>query len=177
MTVETTIQVAGLQEALKTLNKIEPELRKQFLRDVNELAEPALKAARDAYKFLPLSGTERAWDGTGVERRAAGRISGRKVFPLDIDKARKGIKIKLDTRRKATSTILIQQTDPGWAIFETAGRKTVNPLGTQLGHLDAGKTRLFGRAVFANRDKIEAAVARIAIKVVNRVNTDFRRAA
>jgi len=169
------VKVAGLKETLIALNKIEPELRKQFLRDVNEVAEPALTAARNAYKFVPLSGMSRSWDGTGVERRAAGRISGRKVFPLTVEKAQRGIKVRLDTRRKATSSIVIEQTDSGWAVFETAGRKTTNPLGTHLGPLAPGRTRLFGRAVFANRDKIERAVEKVALKAVNKFNTDMRR--
>lgn len=176
MTASTNIQVAGLNEALRTLRKIEPEIRKQFERDVKTIAQPAVDAAGNAYKFVPLSGMLRAWDGTGAERRKAGRISNRQVFPLSIDKARKGIKVKFDTSLRNSSTIYIQQTDPGWAIFETAGRKTTNPLGTALGPLDSGKTRLFGRVVYSVRNQIESQIADIAKKVVNSVNTEFLRA-
>jgi hypothetical protein len=45
-------------------------------------------------------------------------------FHLIQRKAAKGVKVKLDTRRNATSVIVIQQGDAGAAIFETAGRAT-----------------------------------------------------
>jgi hypothetical protein len=115
---------------------------------------------------VPISGLERNWAGPAVR--------GRKVAPLTLDKARKGLKVKLDTRRKATSTILIQQTDPGWAIFETAGRKTSNRLGDSLGPLDSGKTRLFGRVVFAVSPQIQEKIAKHTLDVVNAINSNIR---
>jgi hypothetical protein len=166
MPVNTNFVVAGVADAVRQLNTIEPKLRKKFEAEISDIAEPALSQARQAYRFVPLSGLERKWAGPAVR--------GRQVAPLTLEKARDGLKVKLDTRRKATSTILIQQTDPGWAIFETAGRKTSNRLGDSLGPLGSGKTRLFGRVVYAVKPQIEEKVAKHTLKVVNAVNTNMR---
>lgn len=166
MAVEMDLKVTGVREALVKLNKLEPSLRKQFERDVREIAKPATDAAANAYQFVPLSGMNRKWAGPAVR--------GRQVFPLTLAKARRGIKVKFDTSRRSTSTIYIQQTDPGWAIFETAGRANPNPLGSALGSLEPGRTRLFGRVVYSKTREIEQQITRMALKVVNRINTDLR---
>ena len=166
MTVETRFEVAGVADAIRQLNKIEPGLRKKFVAEVNDIAEPALSQARRAYRFVPISGLERNWSGPAVK--------GRKVAPLTIEKAQKGLKVKVDTGRKATSTIYIQQTDPGWAIFETAGRKTSNRLGSSLGPLESGRTRLFGRVIYSVSDEIQKKIAKHALDVVNAINANMR---
>ena len=171
--VNTTVQIAGVKDAVRQLNQIEPGLRKKFAAEINDIASPGLEKARQAYRFIPLSqggavksGLERQWAGPAVR--------GRKVAPLTLEKARKGLKVKLDTRRDATATILVQQTDPGWAIFETAGRKTANLLGDNLGPLSPGKTRLFGRVVYAAKSEIEDRIAKHVLSVVNAVNSNLR---
>ena len=166
MPVDTTFVVAGVADAVRQLNTIEPKLRKKFAAEITDIAQPAISAAGRAYRFVPLSGLERNWAGPAVR--------GRKVAPLTLEKAREGLKVKLDTRRKATSTILIQQTDPGWAIFETAGRKTSNRLGDSLGDLAPGRTRLFGRVVFAFSPQIQEKIAKHTLSVVNAVNGNIR---
>ena len=166
MPIETSIEIAGVADAIRKLNKIEPGLRKKFAAEINDIAEPALSAARNAYRFVPISGLNRNWAGPAVK--------GRKVAPLTLEKARKGLKVKLDTSRKATSTIYIQQTDPGWAIFETAGRKTINNLGSSLGYLEKGRTRLFGRVVYAVSDEVQKKIAKHTLNVVNAINTNIR---
>jgi hypothetical protein len=164
MTVKTDVKVVGAKEALKALNRLDPNLRKQFVQDVRQVAEPALEAGRQAYKFVPLSGMNRKWAGPAV--------GGRAVFPLTIAKAQRGIQVKVDTSRRATSTLYIQQKDPGWAIFETAGRKNPNRLDDSLGDTPRpATTRLFGKAITRARDKIQREVEAIVLKVVNDMNT------
>lgn len=51
------IEVRGLKEALATLNKIEPGLRKQITKDIRKIAEPALAEIRSLIPSdAPLSG-------------------------------------------------------------------------------------------------------------------------
>jgi hypothetical protein len=164
--VEANIKIAGVKDAIRTLNKIEPGMRKEFRNNVQAIAQPVLNKAAEAYKFVPISGLERTWAGPAVR--------GRKVAPLTLDKARRGLKVILDTRSNATASILIQQNDAGWAIFETAGRKTTNSLGTALGPLSPGKTRLFGRVVYGNQDLIAKEIEKYVLKVVNDINGQIR---
>jgi hypothetical protein len=166
MSVEMTTQIAGINDAIRSLNKIEPGLRKQFNNDARVIAQPATNAVKNAYKFVPLSGMNRTWAGPAVK--------GRKVFPFTLAKARRGVDVVFNTDRRSLGVINIVQRDPGTAIFETAGRKTQNALGDSLGDLSPGRTRLIGPVVYSKRREIEDGIRDLALKIVNRVNKDFR---
>ena len=77
--------------------------------------------------------------------------------------------MKFDTRRKAIGVILIIQKDVATAVFETAGRKTSNKLGAQLGAIDSGKTRLLQPAVDGARDKVETEMKQMILDTINAV--------
>lgn len=146
-----TVRVDGVKDTINQLGKIDKQLQKQFKADATRIAEPALDAGRKSYARLnnesdpyALSGMSRSWTQ-----------GGRKIFPLTVAKAIKGVSMKFDTRRRAIGVILIIQKDVATAVFETAGRKTSNKLGVSLGSIDSGKTRLLQPAVDGARDKIE----------------------
>jgi hypothetical protein len=166
MTVNMTTEVAGINEAIRSLNKIEPGLRKQFNNEARAIAKTATDAVRNAYRFVPLSGMERNWAGPAVR--------GRKVFPFTVDKARRGVDITFNTDRRSTGVINVVQRDAGTAIFETAGRANPNPLGDSLGDLRPGRTRIIGPVVYSKRKEIAAVMERLALQIVNRVNREFR---
>lgn len=159
------MKVDGINDAIRSLNKIEPGLRKKFQDEARVIAEPAIKAVRDAYKFVPLSGMERKWAGPAVK--------GRKVFPFTIAKARRGVNVVFNTDRRTTGVINIVQRDAGTAIFETAGRKTMNPLGHSLDHVASGRTRLIGPVVYSKRREIEQVMGDLANRIVARVNKEL----
>jgi hypothetical protein len=165
MTANISMEVVGINEAIRALNKLEPGLRKQFNNEARTIAAPALTAVRDSYRFVPLSGMERKWAGPAV--------NGRKVFPFRLDKARKGVDVVFNTDRKSTGTINIVQRDTGAAIFETAGRKSANPLGNSLGSLSPGRTRLIGPVVYSRRAEVTRALGEVALRIVNRVNREL----
>jgi len=151
MTVTATVRVDGVKNVINQLGKIDKELQKQFKADATRIAEPALDAGRRSYARLnnesdpyALSGMSRKWTQNG-----------RKIFPLTVSKSVKGVSMKFDTRKKAIGVILIIQKDVATAVFETAGRRTSNKLGAQLGAIDSGATRLLQPAVDGARDQIE----------------------
>jgi len=151
MSASMTVRVDGVKDTINQLGKIDKQLQKQFKADATRIAEPALDAGRRSYARLnnesdpyALSGMSRSWTQ-----------GGRKIFPLTVTKAIKGVSMKFDTRRRAIGVILIIQKDVATAVFETAGRKTSNKLGASLGSIDSGKTRLLQPAVDGARDKIE----------------------
>ena len=161
MSVNTTIKVVGVKDTINKLGKIDKELQKQFKADATQIAEPALNAGRNSYARMSnesdpyaLSGMSRSWTQNG-----------RKIFPLRVAKAIKGVSMKFDTRRNAIGVILIIQKDVATAVFETAGRKTSNKLGNQLGALDSGKTRLLQPAVDGARDQIETQMKQLVLDV------------
>jgi hypothetical protein len=164
--VKTSIEVKGINEAIRSLNKIQPGLRKEFNNEARAIAQPATDAVRNAYRFVPLSGMNRQWAGPAVKER--------KVFPWNLDKARKGVDVVFNTDRRTTGVINIVQRDAGTAIFETAGRKNPNPLGNSLGYLSPGRTRIIGPVVYSRREEIAAVMSKFVSRVINRVNKDFR---
>ena len=166
MTAEVSLQVSGVNEAIRSLNKIQPGLRKEFNNEARVIAKPATDAVRSAYRYVPLSGMERKWAGPAVK--------GRKVFPFRLDKARKGVDITFNTDRRSTGVINVVQRDAGTAIFETAGRASKNPLGESLEPLSPGRTRLIGPTVYSKRREIEDVMKQFALHVVNRVNKELK---
>ena len=152
MTVNTTVSVVGVKETINALKKIDPQLQKDFRAQANEIAQPAINAAKDMYTQVPLSGMQYKWNSRG-----------RQLFPFSVAKAKSGVKLRIDTRRNAVGVILIEQKDPATAIFETAGRANANRLGDQLGFVGAGRTRLIGPAVYKARRGIEAQMEKMIL--------------
>jgi hypothetical protein len=158
MTVNTTVSVVGVKETINALKKIDPQLQKDFRAQANEIAQPAINAAKDVYTQLPLSGMQYKWNSRG-----------RQLFPFTVAKAKNGVKLRIDTRRNAVGVILIEQKDPATAIFETAGRANANRLGDQLGFVGQGRTRLIGPAVYKARRGIEAQMEKMILDTARTV--------
>ena len=158
MTVNTTVSVVGVKETINALKKIDPQLQKDFRAQANEIAQPAINAAKDVYTQLPLSGMQYKWNSRG-----------RQLFPFSVAKAKSGVKLRIDTRRNAVGVILIEQKDPATAIFETAGRANANRLGDQLGFVAAGRTRLIGPAVYKARRGIETQMEKMILDTARTV--------
>ena len=158
MTVNTTVSVVGVKETINALKKIDPQLQKDFRAQANEIAQPAINAAKDVYTQVPLSGMQYKWNSRG-----------RQLFPFSVAKAKSGVKLRIDTRRNAVGVILIEQKDPATAIFETAGRANTNRLGDQLGFVGAGRTRLIGPAVYKARRGVEEQMKKMILDTARTV--------
>jgi NAD(P)-dependent dehydrogenase (short-subunit alcohol dehydrogenase family) len=137
MTVNTSIEMTGLREAIRSLNKIEPGLRKEFTAQATRIAQPAITEAQRGYQREYLSGMARKWTQNG-----------KKIFPFSVAKAVSGVKLKVDASREAVSLIYITQTNVAAAVFEAAGRANANRVGESLAQLRQGSTRVVGPAVF-----------------------------
>lgn len=165
MTYSADIAVVNVRETIRALNKIEPGLRKQFVADARQIAQPAVDSVRRGYYEVPLSGMSRKW----VDPR-----NGRKLFPFTVVKAQRGVQVVVNTDRRTNAIISVVQKDPGTAIFESAGRKTKNPLGDSLGFLAPGRTRIIGPAVYRARGQFESelrlSIARLAKRVQKELN-------
>ena len=164
MPASTRIEVVGAKDTLKALNRINKELRKQFNADAKEVAKPAIEEAQRNYVAMPLSGMARRWNSNG-----------RQVFPYQQTKAVRGVQIKIDTSRKSSNAIAIQQKDPGTAIFESAGRKTENRLGNSLGPLAPGRTRILGPSVLRKRGEVELRMRKLVLDASKRVQEEINR--
>ena len=163
MTANTSLEVVGVRDAIRSLNKIEPGLRKQFTADATRIAQPAIQEVQKSYTQVPLSGMARKWEQAN-----------KKIFPFSVAKAVAGVKLKVDASREATSLIYITQTNVGAAVFEAAGRANQNRLGDSLGQLRPNHTRILGPAVFRKRGEIERELLRATNEVKARVERELK---
>jgi len=167
MNVSTTVRIDGVKDTINQLGKIDKQLQKQFKADSTKIAEPALEAGRKSYARLANDSDPYAL--SGMSRNWKDKTTGRKLFPLKVSNSIKGVSMKYDTRRKAIGVILIIQKDVATAVFETAGRRTANKLGNQLGPLESGKTRLLQPAVDGAKDGIEKELTQLIKDVTKTV--------
>ena len=165
MPVSPSMQIVGAKEAVRSLNKLEPGLRKQFAADATRIAQPAISEAQRRYSSVgvPLSGMTRNWASNG-----------RKIFPYNVSKASRGVKIKLQGDRRVTSVILIEQRDAATAVWESAGRKTENPLGNALGFIKPNTSRVLGPSVFSRRNEISGEMEKAILEVTRRVEKELK---
>jgi hypothetical protein len=159
------MEIVGAKEAVRSLNKLEPGLRKQFAADATRIAQPAISEAQRRYSSagVPLSGMNRNWASNG-----------RKIFPYNVSKALRGVKIKLQGDRRVTSVILIEQRDAATAVWETAGRKTDNRLGNALGFIKPSTSRVLGPSVFSRRNEISGEMEKAILEVTRRVEKELK---
>ena len=165
MPVSAKMEIVGAKDAIRSLNKIEPGLRKEFAAEATRIAQPAIVEAQGTYQRIgmPLSGMSRNW--------TAGN---RKIFPYDVAKAVRGVKVKLQGDRRVTSVILIEQRDVATAVWETAGRANPNRLGDQLGQLSPGRSRVLGPALFRRRAEVQGVMEQAMLNVVRRVEKELK---
>jgi hypothetical protein len=171
MPATATVQIVGVKQAINSLRKIDPQLQKDFKAEATVIAQPAINAAKAAYSQLPLSGMAYRWADRG-----------RKIFPFTISGAQSGVRMRFDTRRNAVGVILIEQKNPATAVFEGAGRKDTNRLGTSLDAVSPergfamampGRTRLIGPAVYKARRGIEAEMAKMVLETIKQVQKEL----
>jgi len=163
VSASASIELTGLREAIRSLNKLEPGLRKEFVKEASAIAEPAIREVQAGYTAIPLSGMARNWTDK----------SAKKIFPYSIPKAIKGVKLKVDASRTATSLIYITQTYVAAAVYEATGRATKNSLGDSLGQIAPGRTRILGPAVFRKRRAIEGEMEKASLAVIRRIEKEL----
>ena len=162
MPASASIEMVGVKQTINSLRKIDPQLQKDFKADATAIAQPAINAGKAVYRDVPLSGMQYKW-----------AQNGRKIFPFVPGKAVNGVKMRFDTRRNAVGVILIEQKDVAAAVFETAGRANSNKLGSALGFVGAGRTRLLGPAVYKARRGIEAEMTKMIAKTMRVVQSEI----
>lgn len=126
MSVEARVEVLGIKDALKTLNKIAPTLRREITKDYKNVVKSVIDDAAAAIpEIAPMTGFERSWTfRSGTNAIPAAGWNG--------IKAQKLVTAKISTRRvkefrgtlENVGTFRIVWT--GWAnsTFDMAGRKS-----------------------------------------------------
>lgn len=162
MTAEIRTEFVGAADAIKALRRLDPDLRKQFTKDVKEIARPIVSAAQNAYPDEYLSGMTRTWAPRG-----------RPVMPYSARKAKSGVQAKVDTRRGAHAVIAVVQRDAAASIVDMAGRRNANPLGNQLDRF--GKpSRVMWPAAERNLDGVTRELSAAVVDVMRQTSEELR---
>lgn len=127
MPVDVNVGVVGLKDALKTLNKVAPSLRREITKDYKQILQPVLAEAQARTPTIaPVSGMESSgWKSS----------SGLQILPQagwNGAKAQKAIQPKISTRRVKEFRGQLENVGTfrlvwkGWAntVFDMAGRKS-----------------------------------------------------
>lgn len=171
MPFSADMEFVGLRDAIRSLNKIEPGLRKEFINDARRIAQPAIDEVRRNYKKVPLSGMSRKWTESYTTKKGISR--NRLLFPYTVEAAQRGVQLVVNTDRRSDATFVISQKNQAAAIFETAGRANPNALERSLGPLSPGRTRVIGPAVYRSRRHFEVELQTSIRKVIQRVQKEL----
>jgi len=161
MTVKTRTEFVGLQDAIKSLKKIDPEYRKEFNRNAKDIVKPLIDDARSHYPAMPLSGMKYVWTQRG-----------RTLFPWTPSKVRSGLKFKVSTRKNSSSVLYVTQMDPGAAIFEVAGQ--ASPGETFNANLRKKSPRVLWPTADKHLTEIESKLADLVKEAMKLVESELR---
>jgi len=162
MTAEIRTEFVGAADAIKALRRLDPDLRKQFTKDVKEIARPIVSAAQNAYPDEYLSGMTRTWAPRG-----------RPVMPYNARKAKSGVQARVDTRRGAHAVIAVVQRDAAATIIDMAGKRNANPLGTALNRFGQ-PSRVMWPAAEANIDGVTRELSAAVADVMRQTSEELR---
>jgi len=162
MSAELRTEFVGAADAIKALRKIDPDLRKQFTKDVKQIAQPIVSAAQNAYPAEYLSGMTRKW----AQR-------GRPIMPYSQKKARSGVQARVDTKRGATAVIAVVQRDAAATIVDMAGKRNANPLAAALDRFGQ-PSRVMWPAAERNLDAVTRELSAAVADVMRQTSEELR---
>jgi len=161
-----TMEIQGLESTLKTLQKIQPEVKKQFFKDAKNILKPAVADAKEMYPTEPSnkhggvlpSGLSRAW-----------KPGGRPLFPYSQERSIAGVKVETSLSKKKDAVLTIVQKDGAASVIDYAGTKNPNPLGAAL-NVWSSKPRVMWRSYEQNAGRIEAEMQKSVDEVMKRIS-------
>jgi len=186
------IQIIGIKEDLKRLNKLAPDLRRDITKSYKAFMAPVIA---DARSNMPA--------GIGQTQMRGFNRKWRNIMPWDKAVANRGITVKIDTRRarkknlqngvqyETVGAFIIQQKNPAGIVFDIAGRggrstssqtrkgfkyDWNNTLIENLAKtFPTNPSRTMYPAVEKNKDNIEAAIKNITEQVERQLSVALSR--
>jgi len=169
--MSTSVEVLGLKEALKELNRINPSLRRQITRDFKQIVKPVITQAETMLPSgAPLSGMARPWAGK----------SGADIMSWLDDRVKKNLKAFTSGKavrdapsgfRQNLGIFGIRWAGPQATIFDMAAEGT---LGTNLTNTYGQPSRVLYRAYNAASGDVERQVTDLVNKVMESTNNAMR---
>jgi hypothetical protein len=162
-------EVRGLKEALKTINRIEPDLRKSITREYKQIMAPVVRDAKAlSPNEAPLSGWDRKWTTP----------SGFQMLPWNGRQADRMINSGISTRRAKQfrgntvnlATMFVKWKGAVNTIYDIAGRGgSLNGKGLQMANALAAKYGQPSRTIYPayekNREKVDDEIGKLVWRV------------
>jgi hypothetical protein len=149
-TVKT--EIVGVKDTVKALRRIDPELRKEFNRDMKNVLASTVAEMKAGYPDKLMSGTVRDWT-PNLER-------GYQIFPWNATKVRRGVTVKTATRKNKNSVVYVSQSVPGGILFETVSLN--NELGRNIRTI---APRSMWPVIDRNQAEITEGVRKIVVRI------------
>lgn len=159
MVASSTVTVVGVKDAMRELQKIEPDLATRIKKDFKDIVKPVVGDARSQVVNLPLSGFRRNWK--------AG-----KLLPWSQSAVSRSIIARYSNRRRGNSLAVFSVTmkSPAGTIFDIAGRKSANRLGAALDSLYGRASRLMWPTYERHANQVNKNMADLVEKITDAAN-------
>jgi len=159
MVASSTVTVVGVKDAMRELQKIEPDLATRIKKDFKDIVKPVVGDARSQVVNLPLSGFRRNWK--------AG-----KLLPWSQSAVSRSIIARYSNRRRGNSLAVFSVTmkSPAGTIFDIAGRKSANRLGAALDSLYGRASRLMWPTYERHANQVNKNMADLIEKITDAAN-------
>jgi hypothetical protein len=169
--MSTSVQVLGLKEALKELNRINPSLRREITRDFKKIVEPVITQAETMLPSgAPLSGMARPWTGnSGVDIMSW--LDDRVKKNLKAFTSGKAVRDAPSGFRQNLGIFGIRWAGPQATIFDMAAEGT---LGTNLTNTYGQPSRVLYKAYNAASTDVNRQVTDLVNKVMESTNNAMR---
>jgi hypothetical protein len=165
--VSTSIEVVGLKDALKTLNKIDKSLRREITKDYKRIVQPVID---DANKLVPagvpLSGMARNWSTKsgfkmlpwmpGMKQKIAAKINTRNIKEYGGNKSNVG-------------TFLIQWKGATGTMFDMSME---GALGRQLTARYGSRSRVMWKAYTQRETDVMSEMEQLVKRVMDEANRE-----
>jgi hypothetical protein len=165
--VSARIEVVGLKDALKTLNKIDKELRRRITTDYKKIVQPVIDDANNLVPTgVPLSGMARNWSTK----------SGFKLLPW-VPGMKQKIAAKINTRnikeyggnKTNVGTFLIQWKGATGTMFDTSME---GPLGRALTARYGSRSRVMWEAYEQREGAVMSEMEQLVKRVMDEANRE-----
>lgn len=159
MAANASVTVVGIKEAIRDLQKVEPDTAKEIKKEFKAIVKPVVDAARSQVKEMPLSGFARNWK--------AGRI-----FPWVQGSVNKSIIARFSNRKRGNSLAVFSVTmkSPAGTIFDMAGRGSSNRLASALDQLAGRPSRLMWPTYERHADAVNDNLKQLVEKITDETN-------
>jgi len=163
--IETTVQVVGIKDALKTLNKIDKSLRREITRDYKMIVQNVVD---DAYQAIPLkeplSGWSRKWAPKQYE-----------IFPWSNNNQ---VKAMINTKKVKEyagqnvnlATFVVKWLNPDAGLFDFL---TDSIMGSRLNAKFGQPSRVMWKAWERNKDDVNQRMTDLVKRVMDKTSKEL----